>query len=228
MRILHVADLHARWDWYDWLARQSSEFDLVVIAGDLVDMLDDRTLPEQTRRVSGWVRAFPGKLLICSGNHDVFLEQSIDASVTSPRWIQDLASDRVVVDGASVQCGPLRFEVVPWGGVPTLRVPTDIVIAHCPPSGGKTALTHDDPVGFGDLELADVLTQAQHSPWLILGGHNHAPRRWYAQVPGTRCWSLVPGCRPDVDVPLHLIVDTDKMRAERVRPDLREVLAIRR
>jgi predicted MPP superfamily phosphohydrolase len=112
MRILHGADLHARWRWYDWIAARADRFDLVAIAGDLVDMIDDRNLEAHIREVSDRIRSMPGTLAICSGNHDVFLEQSVNPEVESPTCIQQLRRDRVSVDGDSFLLEHGRIEVV--------------------------------------------------------------------------------------------------------------------
>jgi hypothetical protein len=54
----------------------------------------------------------PGTLAICSGNHDVFLEQSVNPEVESPTCIQQLRRDRVSVDGDSFLLEHGRIEVV--------------------------------------------------------------------------------------------------------------------
>lgn len=230
MRVLHVADLHSQWHWYDWLMLQADRYDLVVVAGDLVDMLDDRTLHSQIDRVSAWVRSFHGRLAICSGNHDVFLEQVDDQALRMPHWIQELRSERVIVDGDSVVCDSLRIEVAAWNAVPYLAEKTEIVIAHGPPAGSATAFTGDDPVGMGDHELFECLQTHPNAPWLVLGGHNHSPRRWFGRIAryGGNTWSLVPGCRMKYSVPIHIIIDTHARRAERVRESITEVISLTR
>jgi Icc-related predicted phosphoesterase len=38
MKLLITADLHFRFHWFRWLIEQAPDFDLVCIAGDLLDM----------------------------------------------------------------------------------------------------------------------------------------------------------------------------------------------
>lgn len=230
MRILHVADFHSQWHWYDWLGLQAQRFDLVVIAGDLVDMLDDRSLQSPTDRVTAWVRSFSGRLAVCSGNHDVFLEQIDGGAYQMPQWIQRLRSERVMVDGDSVVVDSLRIEVVAWNAVPPLVDRTEILIAHSPPVGADTELPEDDPVGMGDYELSQRIQTHPHAPCVILGGHNHSPRRWYGPIkgPAGRTWSLVPGCRMKQPTPMHIIVDTDKRRATWVQESIEETISLPR
>ena len=68
MRILLLADLHYREDWYHWLAAQGA--DLTVIAGDLLDGFSPGGLMPQMLGLSGWCAKFPGNLAVSSGNHD--------------------------------------------------------------------------------------------------------------------------------------------------------------
>lgn len=68
MRILLTSDLHIRMDWLTWLSSQPS--DLTVIAGDVLDGLSNvGTLP-QMMALAQWANGFPGRLALCSGNHD--------------------------------------------------------------------------------------------------------------------------------------------------------------
>ena len=68
MRILLLADLHYREDWYHWLAAQKAG--LTVIAGDLLDGFRPGGLLPQMLGLSGWCARFPGNLAVSSGNHD--------------------------------------------------------------------------------------------------------------------------------------------------------------
>ena len=54
VKILHVADLHFRQPWFEWVATQASQFDAGCIAGDLLNMwiARDVSLRAQTK----WVR----------------------------------------------------------------------------------------------------------------------------------------------------------------------------
>ena len=71
MRILITADLHYREQWFRLLSR-AAEWDLVCIAGDLLDMFNEEPRIMQARTVSRWIRelAKVTRIAICSGNHD--------------------------------------------------------------------------------------------------------------------------------------------------------------
>ena len=73
MRILLVADLHYTLPQLDWLVGAASDFDLVVMAGDHLDISSTVSLESQTvviARYIGLLRAV-GPVAVSSGNHDL-------------------------------------------------------------------------------------------------------------------------------------------------------------
>ena len=72
MRILLLADLHARPDWLRWVAAQRA--DLTAIAGDLLDAFHPAGLLPQMMAFRKWTEGFPGVLVLSSGNHDANIE----------------------------------------------------------------------------------------------------------------------------------------------------------
>src|SRR5271165_6682560 len=69
MRILLTADLHFRTDWFHWLMEQALSYDLVCIAGDLLDMFNVESPKGQAREVSMLIRELADivPVAICSG-----------------------------------------------------------------------------------------------------------------------------------------------------------------
>ena len=72
MKILITADLHFRQHWFGWLIEQGTSYDLICIAGDLLDMFFREPRIVQGREVRRWIRelAKVTRVAICSGNHD--------------------------------------------------------------------------------------------------------------------------------------------------------------
>jgi Icc-related predicted phosphoesterase len=72
MKLLITADVHFRLHWFRWLIEQAPNFDLVCIAGDLLDMFKFETRTEQSRDIAKLVRELADRVpvAICSGNHD--------------------------------------------------------------------------------------------------------------------------------------------------------------
>jgi Icc-related predicted phosphoesterase len=56
MKLLLTADLHFRLPWFRWLIEQAPRYDLVCIAGDLLDMFKSETRLEQAREIRMLVR----------------------------------------------------------------------------------------------------------------------------------------------------------------------------
>jgi predicted MPP superfamily phosphohydrolase len=72
MKLLLTADLRFRLHWFHWLIEQAPGFDLVCIAGDLLDMFKSETRMEQAREITRLVRQLADlvPVAVCSGNHD--------------------------------------------------------------------------------------------------------------------------------------------------------------
>jgi Icc-related predicted phosphoesterase len=56
MKLLLTADLHYRLHWFRWLIEQAPDFDLICIAGDLLDMFKSENRMEQAREIRSLVR----------------------------------------------------------------------------------------------------------------------------------------------------------------------------
>ena len=72
MKLLITADLHFRLHWFRWLIEQAPDFDLVCIAGDLLDMFRSETRLEQSCEIARLIRKLADlvPVAVCSGNHD--------------------------------------------------------------------------------------------------------------------------------------------------------------
>jgi predicted phosphodiesterase len=203
MRILHLADLHAEHEWFNWVASQAPLFDLIIIAGDFLNLLDglhftgtyfkDPDLAGQAKRCGEWLRSVKTTTVICSGNHDFALEDG--------DWLRDLSGkgNIAAVDGDVVDFGGLRIAVHGWGQ-PYVSGRADILVTHRPPNQ--------------DTDLGDALRGC--APRMILAGSVHEPCqhcfRWPEQgalshAPETMV--LVPGVGSRYEgPPNHWIIDT--------------------
>lgn len=73
MRLLLVSDLHYSLPLFDWVVGVAGDFDVVVMAGDHLDLaslVDGRAQATVVRKYFDRIRA-KAKLLVCSGNHDL-------------------------------------------------------------------------------------------------------------------------------------------------------------
>lgn len=211
MKILHVADLHLDHDWFDWVANHCTDYDLMVIAGDLQNAFSNSGMHDQARAVTKWLLGLSTPTVVCSGNHDYWARDTrFKDEYAEADWIKLLKGQGSIigVDGDLVNFKGLRLLVNGWLQVPDENVgPVDIVVTHAPPSGCACAgdsSGHDngDPEVWGALE--------EHPPALLLCGHIHAPRKFFCAWPPLDQTSvvLVPGCDEQSEIPAHWVVDT--------------------
>ena len=114
MRCLVVADLHYSLPQFDWLLAAAPEFDVVIFAGDALDIgsfVDFRAqilvVKKYLARLSGMTR-----VIFCSGNHD--LDDRSPEGEKIARWIDEVRELGIACDGDSLTVGDVAFTVCPW------------------------------------------------------------------------------------------------------------------
>ena len=213
MRLLHVSDFHFRKRWFDWTAAHANEFDLCCLSGDLLDMLADPhpSLATQIRWVSDWLSAFPGKLCVCSGNHDYWRsdERFFDKNAGSG-WLLQQRRPGLLADGDAEVVGGHLFACKPWIGPVKLPAGHPVVLlAHGPPEG--TVVSSDLGQESGDFETTAIVAQLAEKS-IVLSGHVHNPHRW---ISAGRVTIFNPGVAgPEQEVPNHIVIDLDHREAE--------------
>lgn len=219
MKVLFVADIHYSLRQFDWLASSAPHYDAVMIGGDLLDLGGSLDLDTQIVVVEKYLnrisRAAP--LLVSSGNHDGDGRNSSNESIC--RWLHDIKSDKLHVDGDCVQFGDTLVTICPWwdgdrtkGEVEHLlsrdsaRVRGKwIWIHHAPPDGSPVSWT--GRLSAGDKDLTKWIDR--FNPDLVLSGHIHnAPfypaGAWIDRLGNT--WVFNAG-RQIGSVPTHIILD---------------------
>src|SRR5262245_17612762 len=126
MKCLVVSDLHYSLKQFDWVAEVAANFDLVVIAGDHLDISGDVDGHVQSAVVMNYFRRIRSKtrLIVCSGNHDLDGENA-DGEKFS-RWIFKSRHCDVPTDGDTVEIGELLFTICPWWDGPRTRDAVDL------------------------------------------------------------------------------------------------------
>jgi hypothetical protein len=157
-------------------------------------------------------------VLASSGNHDLDGPGEHGEQVSG--WLARSGTDRIHVDGSSVDVGDTRFTICPWWDGPVSRqaVADQLAAAsvdrparwiwlyHAPPAG--TVLCRDGRREFPDHDLAEWI--AEHQPDIVLCGHIHqAPwiegGSWHARIGST--WVFNAGKQLG-NVPPHITLDT--------------------
>jgi len=189
MKCLLVADLHYSLKQLDWLLRASRGMDLVLIAGDHLDIAAEATGPVQIAVVNKYFRRLAARatVVVCSGNHD--LDATNEAGEKYARWLQAVRLLGIATDGDTFTRNGTLFTVCPWWDGPRTRHDVDRLLArdaatrqgrwvwiyHSPPEHSPTS---ESGAGrnFGDADLSAWITQYQ--PDMVLAGHVHdAPFR---------------------------------------------------
>lgn len=219
MRILLVSDLHYSLPQLDWVVHAAARFDLVVLAGDSLDISSAVPLEAQAVVVLRYLSLLQaqGRVVVSSGNHDL---TGPDASgEQSALWLGEARQAGVSIDGDSLQLGDTLITVCPWWDGPlgraalqaqlardALRRPARWVwVYHWPPTDSPTCWTGRRH--YGDADLAAWI--AEHRPDMVLAGHVHEPPfkregAWADRIGST--WVFNPG-RQIGPVPTCIAID---------------------
>jgi DNA repair exonuclease SbcCD nuclease subunit len=97
--------------------QRSFNFDLICIAGDLLDMFNSKTRIEQQPEIRSLIRELADlvPVAVCSGNHDNAgrLVRTIWASVY--KWFMDLGTHRnIISDGSTRKLENLIVTTIPY------------------------------------------------------------------------------------------------------------------
>ncbi|CCD91247.1 conserved hypothetical protein [Bradyrhizobium sp. ORS 375] len=225
MRCLIVADLHYTLPQLDWLVAAADQFELVVFAGDALDLASIVDIRAQIVVVKKYLALLAAKtrVMICSGNHD--LEERNAEGEKVAAWIGTVRELGIAADGDDILIGDTLFSVCPWWDGPQVKAMIErqldaaadrhparwIWVHHAPPAnspvswGGKRF--------FGDTELEGFI--ARHGPAMVISGHVHQSPfikdgSWFDRLGET--WVFNTGRQPGRP-PTYMVLDTDEQRA---------------
>lgn len=225
MRILAVSDLHFGLNQFDWVVQQADGYDLVIIAGDLLDIAGHLDLDSQITVVVRYLRAISGntRLLVCSGNHDG--DEKNETQEYVARWLQRVRATGLVVDGGTVELGGVKMSVCPWWDGPASQeamkkflraeqagsAKTRLWVHHAPPHGVGVSWTGKEDAG--DASLVEMIHELR--PDFVFSGHIHnSPFRaggaWASRLGGT--WVFNAG-RQLGSPPAYIELDLEKRSA---------------
>src|SRR6185503_15446407 len=103
---------------FDWLLAAAPHFDLVIFAGDALDIGSLVDFRAQIVVVKKYLSLLSGitRVIVCSGNHDLD-ERSPEGEKIS-REIGELG---ITCDGGSLSIGDTLFTVCPWWDGPLVK-----------------------------------------------------------------------------------------------------------
>ena len=114
MRILAVADLHYNLPQFDWLVSVANRYDLLIIAGDLLDGGSFVTASAQMVVVLKYLERLRAiaPLVICSGNHD--LNNTYSTGERYARWVPYARGPGAHADNETFAIGEDSITICPW------------------------------------------------------------------------------------------------------------------
>lgn len=219
MRILLVSDLHYTLPQLDWVVRAAPNHDLVVLAGDSLDIASAVPLDVQTVVLLRYLALLreATQVAVSSGNHDL---TGPDAQgEQAALWLPEARSAGVTTDGDTLEIGDTRISVFPWWDGPLGRAAVEarmaaqaatrparwIWIYHWPPLGSPTCWTGKRH--YGDADIGGWIDR--FGPDLVLTGHVHEP-----PFKPTGAWADRRGAswifnagRQIGPVPAHIVID---------------------
>jgi Icc-related predicted phosphoesterase len=225
MRCLVVADLHYTLPQFDWLVAAAPHFDLVIFAGDALDLGSIVDFRAQIVVVKTYLALLAAKtrVIICSGNHD--LDDRSPEGEKIARWIGDVRALGIACDGDTLVIGDTAFTICPWWDGPLVKASIArqlsrdaahhplrwIWVHHAPPAnspvswGGKRF--------FGDAELTGWIVRYQ--PAMVISGHVHqspfiSEGSWFDRLGPT--WAFNTGRQPGRP-PTYIVIEAGVGRA---------------
>ncbi|WP_375787322.1 metallophosphoesterase [Bradyrhizobium sp. Pha-3] len=224
MRCLVVADLHYSLPQFDWLLAAAPQFDVVIFAGDALNLGSAVDFRAQIVVVTKYLARLANltRVIFCSGNHDLDERNAEGEKVA--RWVATVREFGVVCDGDNLIIGDTLFTVCPWWDGPKVKARIDaqlreaaaiphrrwVWVHHAPPA--------DSPISwggkrfFGDVELLRWIER--HHPAMVISGHVHQSPfipdgSWFDRIGTTWVFNtgLQPG-RPPVYIVLDLTQET--------------------
>lgn len=220
MKILIVSDLHYNLPQFDWVVESAPNYDVVIIAGDLLDIaseVDPGTQIVVVLKYLSRLRTLT-RVLVCSGNHD--LDAVGPGGEKQALWMDSVKRLSIHADGDTLMLGDTLVTICAWWDGPAtqaeigaeleiaanLREGRWIWVYHAPPP--------DSPVSwsgqrhFGDQALLGWIVR--YSPDLVLSGHVHeAPfvraGSWVDRIGDT--WLFNAG-KQIGEVPTSIAIDT--------------------
>jgi Icc-related predicted phosphoesterase len=228
MKCLLVSDLHYTLKQLDWLTAVAGHFDVVVVAGDHLDISSTVALEAQIVVILKYLQRTQARapLLVSSGNHDLNATNGDGEKYAA--WMSRVRRLGVSTDGDALETGEALFSICPWWDGPATRAAVDrqlerdsarrhasglkwVWIYHSPPDASPTSWGGQRH--YGDTDL--VAWIARYRPDMVLTGHIHqSPFRqggsWVDRIEDT--WVFNAG-RQIGPVPCHIVIDSNEQHA---------------
>ena len=228
MRFLLVSDLHYTLRQLDWLQKVADGYDVIVVAGDHLDISSTVALEAQIVVILKYLQRVHSRarLVVSSGNHD--LNATNEAGEKFAAWMSRVRRLGVATDGDTLEIADTLFSICPWWDGPATRGEVGgqlardagarvagtrrwVWVYHAPPARSPTSWAGTRH--YGDDDLVEWISR--YRPDIVLTGHIHqSPFRqggsWVDRIGDT--WVFNAG-RQIGPVPCHIVIDVGEGRA---------------
>jgi hypothetical protein len=121
VKCLVTADLHYNLRQFDWVLGVAGDFDIVILAGDHLDMFSTVDGRAQSVVVGKYLERLAPmtRLLICSGNHD--LDSRDGTGEKTARWVAGFRALGIPTDDDTVVVEDTFFSICPWWDGPAAK-----------------------------------------------------------------------------------------------------------
>lgn len=225
MKILLVSDLHYALKQYDWTVEAAPDFDLVVIAGDHLDIAGQLAGNVQVVVILNYLKRLKGKVIVSSGNHD--LDGHGPDGERTAGWMRRVRQLGIPADGDTLSRDDALLTICPWWDGPQAQArvqaqlerdaaaakdkPAWIWVYHAPPDASPTSWTGQR--FYGDAQLNAWIEQ--YRPDIVFTGHIHeAPFKrggsWVDRIGDTWVFNSGQQIGPQ---PAHIALDTGAREA---------------
>ena len=222
VRILLVSDLHYTLKQLDWVLAVASDYDLVVVAGDHLDIASAVEPDAQIAVVLEYLARLAAK----TNDRRVLRQPRPQCPQRTRRTRREVARPArtagVFVDGTSFSTDDVFVTVCPWWDGPRTRDEVDrqladdarrvgdrrwIWVYHAPPDASPTSWTGERH--YGDEFLGAWIRR--YRPMAVLCGHVHqspfaSTGSWFDRIGSTVVFNAG---RQRGPVPTHIELDTD-------------------
>lgn len=233
LKILSISDLHYTLKHYEWLKSNIVEYDLLIIIGDLLDLMSPVAKEKQIADIKNYLNYYSSILpvLVSSGNHD--LDMELDGELTT-HWLSSIENDAIKVDGQYFYLENTLFSICPWWNGSHVRnamvnmlkehskmdCENWVWLHHAPPMGSKISYTRKG--NAGDPYVKKLVSR--YKPDFLLCGHIHgAPYSqegsWCDKIGDT--WSFNAG-KQTGEYPSNITIDLAQNTAEYTSYEVKE------
>jgi len=162
MKCLLVSDLHYTLKQLDWLDRVGDRFDLVVIAGDHLDIASAVSLDAQVVVTLKYLRRLRDKtrVIVSSGNHDLTARDQANEKVAG--WMAHVRQLGVPADGDRIEVGDTTVTIC-------RTLPQGITVADMATDAEEEAVNRRSTV------VASAVTHDEHPTGPNAGGGSKLP-----------------------------------------------------